>query len=190
MTPEDVADLAESLVPIAGRLIAAVRDDGPAHVARLLAEVPAAHLPALCVVLAAHADPDVSSATALAWVPDVAAPVVPQEALFGPWALIDPDAADAPLRPILRAVAAFPEAWPDDECKRLHKAWRSRVTARARGREEADGDPEREEIGYREWERRRKSDNRSPDRRRDRRRQGGPVTRAAAEAHRAAQQRA
>jgi hypothetical protein len=145
VTPEDLGDLAESLVPVAGRLIAAVRDDGPAVVVRLLADIPATALPAQCVVLAAHGDPDVSSADALSWVPAETGPVVPTETLFGPvW-----DDAEAP--PPLRPSLLHPENWTDDECRGLHSAWR----ARQRGKGDPDGDPTRERVGFREWDRRR-----------------------------------
>lgn len=65
---ERKADLAEALVPVAVRLAGSVRDDGPAEVAMILAGVPAAHLPALAVVLAAMVDPDRTPSELIGWV--------------------------------------------------------------------------------------------------------------------------
>lgn len=68
--------LAVDLVPFAARLVAAVRDDGPADVAALLAAVPEGRHDALAVVLAAMVDPDRTPAQLLAWTDwDAAAPV-------------------------------------------------------------------------------------------------------------------
>ena len=60
--------LAESLVPVAARLVATVRDYGPDDVAAILAEVPDGRHDALAVVLAAMVNPNRSARELLAWV--------------------------------------------------------------------------------------------------------------------------
>lgn len=59
--------LAESLVPIAARLVGTIRDFGPDDVQAVLAEVPNGRHDALAVVLAAMVDPDQSPSNLLAW---------------------------------------------------------------------------------------------------------------------------
>jgi hypothetical protein len=61
------AELAESLVPIAVRLVATVRDEGPRAVVKILRKVPGGRHDALAVVLAAMVDPDATPAELLAW---------------------------------------------------------------------------------------------------------------------------
>ena len=61
-------DLAEAMVPLAAALIGAVHDEGAEQVARVLSVVAPENLPALCVVLAAMVDPDMSPGDLLAWV--------------------------------------------------------------------------------------------------------------------------
>jgi len=68
MSPEERADLAEALVPVAAALIGAVHDEGAQAVARVLGVVAPENLPALAVVLAAMVDPDMSPGDLLAWV--------------------------------------------------------------------------------------------------------------------------
>ena len=62
-----MTDLAEALVPLAARLVAVVRDEGPEAVANVLGEVPAGRHDALAVVLAAMVDPDSTVRDLLAW---------------------------------------------------------------------------------------------------------------------------
>jgi hypothetical protein len=72
---ERKADLAESLVPVAARLVGSVRDDGPVDVAMILSGIPGDHLPALAVVLAAMVDPERTPGQLLAWTqPDYVPP--------------------------------------------------------------------------------------------------------------------
>ena len=61
-------DLAAAMVPVAASLIGAVRNGSPVEVDRVLSMVPAAHLPALAVVLAAMVDHEQPIATLLSWV--------------------------------------------------------------------------------------------------------------------------
>jgi hypothetical protein len=65
---DDAGDLAEAMVPVAAALIGAVHDEGAVAVARVLSVVAPENLPALCVVLAAMVDPDMSPGDLLAWV--------------------------------------------------------------------------------------------------------------------------
>lgn len=74
---DEVADLMESLVPVAAALVQAVREEGPDDVAAVLARVPTdvkgvAHLPggamaALAMVCAAMVSPDAGVRTLLGW---------------------------------------------------------------------------------------------------------------------------
>lgn len=140
-TPRELADLAESLVPVAARLVGAVHDDGVGDVGRVLAGVDPAHMPALAVVLAAMVDPDLSATDLLAWVTWDDEPRAPRETLFG----VASDRAEP-------QPAAHPEEWTDEECKELAGAYRRRW----RGTGDPFGDPLAERRGYLEWERRRK----------------------------------
>ena len=69
MTPsvDDREHLAHTLVPIAARLVATVRDYGPDDVVDVLRCVPAGRFDALAVILAGMVDPDATPADLLAW---------------------------------------------------------------------------------------------------------------------------
>lgn len=150
MTPDDLSDLAESLVPLAARLAGAVRDD-VAEVGRVLALVPPAHMHALAVVLAAMVPDDRTPRELLSWVDWGDDAVVRQASLF-----------DAAADPGVREE--FPDTWTDDMCKRLHRAWRKRIGDGAADRRPGDtgGDPMLERLGYLQWEQRRKRRARQP----------------------------
>jgi DNA-binding NarL/FixJ family response regulator len=75
--PQEPAQLADELVPIATQLVATVRDYGPDDVAAVLAQVPHGRYDALAVVLAGMVDPDRSAAELLAW--SLAGPVPSRE---------------------------------------------------------------------------------------------------------------
>ena len=132
MTPDQLGDLAEEMVPIAQQLIGAVHDDGPSAVARVFAIVPEAHMPALAVVLAAMCDPTRTAGDMLAWV-NWDGPQHRDPTLFDG----NPDPEDA-------------RTWSDAEC---HRLWRQHRSAKR----ERLSDLERIRLlrGYREWERRR-----------------------------------
>jgi hypothetical protein len=128
MTPDELGDVAESLVPVACRLVGAVHDDGPADVARALADVPPDRMPALAVVLAAMVNPDRSPADLLAWVTWDDTPPARQPSLFTGW---NNPADPPPPHPRPRVPAATEPVniddldldryreWPDDLCHRL-----------------------------------------------------------------------
>ena len=68
MTPDERADLAEALVPVGLSLAYTVHSEGPPAVTREIAGVPATHLRALAVVLAAMDDLDRTPQELLGWV--------------------------------------------------------------------------------------------------------------------------
>ena len=125
-------DLAESLVPVAERLIGAVHTGGPAEVGDVLYGVAADDLPALCVVLAAAANPDQTMRRLLAWV-------------------------DQPVPMFNLVVNAHPRTWTDGKCHDLWKLFRSDKYSGLPRVEKLVCDE-----GYREWERRRKDTARHP----------------------------
>ncbi|HEY6014323.1 MAG TPA: hypothetical protein VIU37_09955 [Candidatus Limnocylindrales bacterium] len=149
MTPADLADLAESLVPVAAQLVGAVHDDGPGEVGRILSAVDPGHLPGLAVVLAAMVDPDASAAELLAWVTWDDSPPPREATLFG--------ATFGDYVPSARPASLDPREWSDDYCRSLHVAWRKRQ----RGTGDPLGTPRIEQMGHREWDRRRKADARA-----------------------------
>lgn len=61
------ARLVEQLVPVACRLVGAVRDGDPADVAGVLKSVPSGRYDALLVVVAAMVNPDLTARDLLAW---------------------------------------------------------------------------------------------------------------------------
>lgn len=65
--PPEVLDLAAELVPVATRLVVAVRDEGPDAVKDVLATVPQGRVDALAVILAGMVDPDRTVRSLLAW---------------------------------------------------------------------------------------------------------------------------
>jgi hypothetical protein len=95
-------DLAEALVPTALHLVGAVHDDGPDAVHEVIGELPAEHLPALLVVVAAMVDPTRTPTQLLGWVEQAQLPM----------ALNEDD----------------PRSWSDETCHRLHKEHRRRGT--------------------------------------------------------------
>lgn len=139
-TPDALGDLAESLVPVAVRLVAAVHDDGVAAVARVLSEVHTEHLPALSVVLAGMCDPDRTPGEMLAWVTWDEIPDVDQPSLL---ALADPPVHTDDVE----RLPADPREWSDEVAKWYHRAFRRKGG-------ELDY---RAKLGYHEWERRRKA---------------------------------
>lgn len=142
-TRTELADLAESLVPVAARLIGAVHDDGLGEVARILHAIPPAHQPAMLVVLAAMCDPEQSAADALGWVTwDDEFPRLPEADLFAA-RVPDPDAD-------LRVDTA---RWTDERCAELNAAWRRRQ----RGKGDPLSNAFLEKQGSREHNRRRKA---------------------------------
>lgn len=135
MTPDDLGDLAEGLVPIAAQLVGAVHDDGVADVARVLELLGTDPLRVhgMLVVLAAMVDPTKSAADLLRWVTwdDVRTP--------------DPTLFQLEAQP----PSQDPRTWSDAFCHARHGAWR-RLPVAGEHRSEWDL------LGYREWERRRK----------------------------------
>lgn len=146
-TPTDLADLAESLVPVASRLVGAVHDDGVAEIGRLLHAMNPCDYPALCVVLAAMVDPDRSAADLLSWVTwDEDSPPTPDSTLFGDIGTSSSSLVEAEFtRPV--------EQWSEATCKRMRSAWRKRLA----GRPVEGGNPVLERRGALEYDRRRKS---------------------------------
>lgn len=138
MNPEEQADLVESLVPLAARLVGAVHDDGPSEVARVLNLLAPAHYPAFAVVLAAMVNPDRSVVELLGWVDWEGMPDVQDSLFMGSFADDDP------------------HEWSDERCRLLHGAWRRRTRdGNQHPNPDQPGDPDEERSGYREWERRR-----------------------------------
>ena len=68
LTPRQRCDLAAELVPYAVQLAATVRDGSPDDIQRLLWDIPAGHMPAFAVVLAAMIDVSKTPAALLDWV--------------------------------------------------------------------------------------------------------------------------
>lgn len=141
-TPAALADLAESLVPIATRLVGAVHDDGIAAVARVLSEVAPEHHAALAVVVAAMVDPERTPAELLSWVTwdDETPPPVEQPTLLT--LAVDPIVDVA-------ALPRDPAQWSDEVCRTYWRRHR-----RVGGTDDAD-EKYLQLLGYREWERRR-----------------------------------
>lgn len=134
MTPEDLGDLAESLVPVAMQLAGAVRDD-VGEVARILKRVPTGAMPGLAVVLAAMVDIDATPTELLSWVT---------------W-----DAHDRNQPSLFEGAQHDPASWADERCRRLALDYRSAV-------ERSDTAPTVEQRqGYLQWEKRRKRRSRS-----------------------------
>ena len=130
MTPDDLGDLAETMVPVAQRLVGAVHDDGPGEVARALAGRSPQELYALIVVLAGMVDPNRTPSELLAWTNFAALPTR-QESLFAAMTHHDPSSA-----------------WPDALCIQLHQEYRHEGLDPARAAVAR--------LGYLEWEKRRK----------------------------------
>lgn len=99
-TSEELADLAEGVVPVADRLVHAVHFEGVAAVARLLDGLSRDERAALPIVLAAMVDPTVEPEEALAWA-SVALPD-PAPSLF--------DGVD---------LASDPRTWSDEVIRKL-----------------------------------------------------------------------
>lgn len=138
-SPGDYGDLAETLVPVAMRMVGAVHDDGLPEVARVMSTVAACELHALVVVLAAMVDPERTAAELLHWVTWEDVAPTPAATLFG--MLPEP------------VPSVDPGDWSDARCVRLHSAWR----ARRRGNPRAWGESSySERLGYLEHEKRRK----------------------------------
>lgn len=150
-----MGDLAEAMVPVAARLVGAVHDDGPGHVARVVNSLDAQEIRGLVVVLAAMVDPDRTPTELLGWVDWSWSEA--QASLFSGWNL-DVHPARAIEERLTPADAFDPvdvtglilddrRNWPDDVCHQLHMEDRHQWVA-----------PERRKwtvIGRREWDRRR-----------------------------------
>jgi hypothetical protein len=153
-THTDLADLAESLVPVAVQLIGAVHDGGTAEVGRVLHGVPEAELPALCVVLAAMTDPDLTPEQMLSWVTwEEQPPIIPEATLFADLGIPE-DRPRPKLDEVRNELARPPAEWSDTTCRRFHAAY-------TRG---AQGDEALTLAGEREYQRRRKAVNRQATR--------------------------
>jgi hypothetical protein len=68
LTPQEQADLAAAMVPVATELAFLVRTESPEAVQQHLATVDPAHFPALAVVLAAMVDIEKTKEELLSWV--------------------------------------------------------------------------------------------------------------------------
>lgn len=134
MTPADLGDLAESMVPVAERVVGAVHEDGPTAMANAIAGLSDLETNALIVVLAAMVNPDATPAQLLGWVD---------------W---DTPGHRPEAEPLFNVGKASARTWSDERCHELWMEYRRTNLNPARGPVAF--------MGYREWERRRKNHHR------------------------------
>lgn len=130
---EELADLAERLVPTAQRLVGAVHFDGVAAVSRLIAQMDTQERTAVMVLLAAMVDPDRQPSELLAWADSMLPAETRHPSLF--------DGID---------LASDPRTWSDATVRDLWLEHRRKPNT-----PRSLGEQERLVRGYREYERRR-----------------------------------